>query len=313
MKGWLVSKDSHVHIERWARVLSPYFDSFEVLKADEHTISKWRPNSKKDFVFTTNLLDTSRILDSRIAPERHIAISNSLDLMVSGRGLDEKSLAAKLPNANQIWVDTKWALGLVKTITSAKVDFIPWGLEHLPMEHRTAFRSAYSIVIPRASNEHYNPELLISTVQLFQTEHENSEFIFLDLPPVYQLKLKNSVRNPNKFTFLGKKSESQLIEILKNSSAVLMAPQTDGSSVTMLQALSLGVPVVSTPTIGAIEWLSRDLPNLISNDFSSQSLSSALMFAHSEIRKHDMDSAMQSVFAEANLARNVKRASEAFR
>jgi len=35
LKGWFVSKESAPHIERWARVLSKYFDEFQIIIDNE--------------------------------------------------------------------------------------------------------------------------------------------------------------------------------------------------------------------------------------------------------------------------------------
>lgn len=253
MKGWLVSKDSLPHRQRWGRVLAPYFDDFQIVFDDEEA-EDWVPDSDFDLVFTTNILDTSLRFQSRIRPDRHIAISNSLDLMVIGAELNSESLRNGLPLVREFWVDTNWAVNLLQDACTEKVRYIPWGLEHFPTRTHVT-QSEKTVLIPRVGSSHYNPELAVATAKRMNASNFGVNFVFLGLSASLEAAISKEVEDLKPFRFLPLLTEKDFLNLLQSVSAVLITPKTDGTSISMLQALWLGVPVVSTPTVGAQEWL----------------------------------------------------------
>lgn len=306
MKGWLISKDSRPHRERWARVLAPYFDDFEIV-IDDWSANEWRPESDSDFVFTTNITETSIRYQSRISPDRHVAISNSLDLMTSGARPHSEQSFNELPSVREIWVDTHWAARLLENLVSCDVHYIPWGLEEFPeFEQHSSIHEA-PIILPRLSSSHYNPDLLLEVIQLFGQLRPNSKFLLLGLPLRLHARAEEINHDlSNSLKLMPIQTEGQFLSLLQNSSAILMAPHTDGSSVTMLQAISGHVPVVSTPTVGAREWVSGGLTSLVSKDFSSEGLVEALQYAQSHVTNSLLSEARQKVLDLANLRCNTR-------
>jgi len=103
--------------------------------------------------------------------------------------------------------------------------------------------------------------------------------------------------------------EAGFLKILQSAGAVLMTPKTDGASITLLQSLWLGIPVVSTPTIGALEWLANS-----ESGFSPLgSEPGTLALAVEESFRNPVDPAMESqtrskLLDLADLGKNVRLA-----
>jgi glycosyltransferase involved in cell wall biosynthesis len=307
VKGWLVSKESPPHRQRWGRVLAPYFDEFEIVLDDEDA-NDWVPDSDFDLVFTTNILDTSLRFQSRIRPERHIAISNSFDLMVSGAQLNREKLKNELPLVKEFWVDTTWAVNLLQDDFAEKVRYIPWGLEQFPMRTLIA-QSEKTILIPRVGSSHYNPELAVATVKRLNASNLGVNFVFLGLPPSLEAAISKEVDDLKPFRFLPLLPEEDFLNLLQSMSAVLITPKTDGTSISMLQSLWLGVPVVSTPTVGAKEWL---VPSATGDSRVGLDPTTLAVAVESSIREKICPRLLQTergrILERANLEKNVRKA-----
>ena len=313
MKGWLVSKESLPHRQRWGRVLAPYFDEFEIVLDDEDA-HDWVPDSDFDLVFTTNILDTSLRFQSRIRPDRHIAISNSLDLMVLGAELNSESLKNVLPLVREFWVDTNWAVRLLQNVVECDVHFIPWGLEKLEEFENRPRKSGAPIVLPRLSSPIYNPDLLLEVIEIAGRLTPASKFVLLGLPLRLHDRAKKIGRSlTHDLRLMPSQTEDQFLKLLDSASAVLMAPKTDGSSVTMLQAISGRVPVISTPTIGAQEWIAGEHCDLVAKEFSAEALAFSLQFASTSVWHSAIEAARERVLNLADLKLNVKHLSSGFR
>jgi glycosyltransferase involved in cell wall biosynthesis len=86
-----------------------------------------------------------------------------------------------------------------------------------------------------------------------------------------------------------------------------MAPKTDGSSIAMLQALRAGRPVVSSPTIGASEWMIQYSGGFIAKDFAKNSLFRETQQAlQITLLEDDVSKCRKQISELANLARNVE-------
>jgi glycosyltransferase involved in cell wall biosynthesis len=307
LKGWLVSKDSLPHRERWARVLAPYFDDFEII-IDNEAAADWKPESDFDFVFTTNILDTSTKFQKRIRPDRHIAISNSLDLMVTGAGLSSEDLRSKLPSVREFWVDTNWAVSLLRPIAPGSVRYIPWGLEKFPKQG-LLLEGVKNVLVPRLGNSHYNPELSIETIMQVNAASSEINFIFLGLSAFLEATLLKEMGGLKSFRFLPLLPEEGFLSLLQSASAVLMTPKTDGTSIAMLQSLWLGVPVVSTPTIGALEWLASSTDDISAVGSDPATLALAVESSIQErVTSEFLMTAKNRILEFANLETNVRTA-----
>lgn len=305
MKGWLVSKESPSHRERWARVLAPYFEDFQIV-LDNKNCCDWKPESEFDMVFTTNILDTSIRFQSRVRPDRHIAISNSYDLMVTGSGLHGESLRAELPQVRELWVDTHWALELLRDTVTATVRYVPWGLENFPPASTRHTESPF-LVIPRLGSSHYNPRLAMDTAAKVIDLCPQVDILFLGLANTLQKDFLRSNQVRGKFKFLTILPEEAFLDVLRGASAVLMTPETDGASIVMLQSLWMGIPVVSTPTIGAREWIDSALTDFSVMGSDPDSLANAISRSiHQGVSSAKHHSTRNRLLSVANMALNVK-------
>jgi hypothetical protein len=93
---------------------------------------------------------------------------------------------------------------------------------------------------------------------------------------------------------------------MDDAEEVLFAPKTDGVSVTMLQALYMGKSVLTTPTIGAIEW-SRIAPNVhLSQGFDFADIRNLLIDYKRDDSVKSRELSVEAVEVNANLVKNIR-------
>jgi glycosyltransferase involved in cell wall biosynthesis len=63
--------------------------------------------------------------------------------------------------------------------------------------------------------------------------------------------------------YLGLVAESALAPLLRGATAYVTASQSDGTSVTLLQAMACGAPVIASATSGNLGWIAADETGLL--------------------------------------------------
>ena len=109
-------------------------------------------------------------------------------------------------------------------------------------------------------------------------------------------------------TFIGSLPESRLPQLLRACDLYVTASEVDGSSVTLLQAMSCGLPVVASDTPGNRDWIQEKDTGRLFATGSPSDLARVLAMSVEEIDSQDTSrmtvNARNRVLARANWARN---------
>ena len=299
--AWLVSKEGRAHTHRWHSVLGLFFKDIRVVSLEED----WSP-SNRDWVFSTPLDTVSLALIDRFPLSNHIGISNALDMMQVER-FNKVSLGiASLMNMRDVWVDTDWAVKTLTGLGIKNVAKIPWGLT-FQMPYQIPVKNPDDgswLLVPRLGNENFQPQMVVEVLESIPGKSRWSKIITVGMPGDLAQSLRS--RDGVEFQHLPFLQENQLLSLMGKVGAVFMAPKTDGVSVTMLQALSMGKAVLSTPTTGASEW-SKIAPVIaLSDGFSSKDLHDLLVKYKGGLSFDQCEDAKRAVIKDANLEKNVQ-------
>jgi glycosyltransferase involved in cell wall biosynthesis len=88
-------------------------------------------------------------------------------------------------------------------------------------------------------------------------------------------------------TFIGPLPESDLPNLMRASTVYVTASEVDGSSVTLLQAMSCAVPVVASATPGNAEWVVPGETGYVFTTGSPQEMAVAMSAALSDSTRED--------------------------
>lgn len=119
-----------------------------------------------------------------------------------------------------------------------------------------------------------NINLLIKSFKEFNKIHSNS--ILKIIGEGYQkknlLELRNKSRIADKILFVGAKRREEIVEELNNAHVFLLASKVETFGVVLIEALAMGVPVISSKSGGSLEIVNDELGILLSRTTKKEML-----------------------------------------
>jgi len=206
---------------------------------------------------------------------RHLAVGDELPTVVGlswGYDLHElqdASDVAWLPSLSGLIVDSDPTMqfALQAGVDESRLTFLPWGvdLEQFSPEGPIFDTAALQLkpgsrllLSMRAHEPIYRVDEIVRAFAQVHQDHE--ELVLLighsgsltdDLRArVSQLQLDDSVR------FIGSVPEPQVAELMRACVGYVSASEVDGTSVTLLQAMACGTPVIASDSPGNLSWVS---------------------------------------------------------
>lgn len=197
---------------------------------------------------------------------RHVGISWATDVMVSAAASPEalETLATTVAGLNLVVTDnyaTENAL-IAMGANPRAICRIPWGPEQnsAPALSRADLglpSGAPVVLYPRSIEAHYQPEVFLDALEILVGSHPAVVAVLVESGSgVDQFKervkhkglsshiLWQPVRPPQEFRGL-----------IALADAVVVTTVTDGTSVTVMDAMAQGIPVVTSLTNGSSEWV----------------------------------------------------------
>jgi glycosyltransferase involved in cell wall biosynthesis len=199
-----------------------------------------------------------------------IGISWAFDLMRDSVNSNERNqiMVRSLESLHAIVVDNDASVRILVSLGYLEENIFnfPWGVSNefgSPADVTNALLhpgvSERKIVLsPRSLQDHYNQPLIVKAFSRILQKFRDSKLVLIDDNPIKRKELMDLARELKIedsviwYPFLQK---SQLEFLLKESDVLVTAPSTDGTSVTVLEAMKLGIPVVSSTTLGSSSWI----------------------------------------------------------
>ena len=197
---------------------------------------------------------------------RHVGISFATDLMVSAAASSDALVAMgeavvtcdAIVTDNYATENALIALGVAETA----VIRIPWGPDtrHLPSLTRAEVgwpEDRKILLYPRSLESHYQPEIFVSALA----------HIVHDVPEVLAVMVEAGSQVQSTKGLIGAAGLDDYVRweplstpdhfqgLLGLSDCVVVTPKTDGTSVTVMDAMNQGIPVVSSLTAGSAQWV----------------------------------------------------------
>ena len=194
---------------------------------------------------------------------KHIGISFATDIMVfAAKNKENKQqLGECVKNLNGIIVDniaTENALISLGTKES-NIKRVAWGPSKTePVQPKEKCEKMdREILFARKIEEHYQPLEFIEAFELICREVgnlkavliENGDMVSQVKKKIEEMKLEESIK------WILPKGEGEFNKMMRRSCMIVSNPRTDGTSVTMLDAMEQGIPVVTTQNAGSSEWI----------------------------------------------------------
>ena len=253
----LVSGQENTHTNRWLKSLRHEFNdvSFFSTKTLSHReISRYIVENfdPKKTIILSGPIDTVS-LKLKLEDFPHFLLSFGYDLQLyyyKAEALINRMFDTK---SGGIVIDNKVNLGILRDsdFPSKKIHLIPWGVEKYWLQKRLNRKIDTKkpvFISPRSHEKIYRIDIVIKIFHKFYQINPNSKLLLLGdgsktksiQEQISKLGLENAVK------IVGSVSEKQYKKYLEKSDFYISASEVDGSSVSLLQAMAMGVvPIVS--------------------------------------------------------------------
>ena len=184
-----------------------------------------------------------------------IATSWAFDILVDARRSTKirKAIACALYAAQTALFDSPWVCEEARKIHSfpkSKAKIFPWGVDTKQFrpqpKDRAAVPHTFSILHTRTLDKIYRPEIVLAAFHLAIQKKPHFQLKIIGAGP-----LLSKIQKLSKSLGLGKNVEwippvqnHQLPEVLKKASLYTTAACSDGISISLLEAMATGLPVV---------------------------------------------------------------------
>jgi len=139
---------------------------------------------------------------------------------------------------------------------------IPWGPEGAavsPLQRSSLGLpdDAFVIVYPRSLEPHYQPAVFIDALANLVATRPSARAVVVESGSMVDSVKQDAARRglSDHITWLPLRSPEEFQAIIAMADAVVVTPRTDGTSVTVMDAMHHGVPVVTSLTNGSAEWI----------------------------------------------------------
>ena len=203
---------------------------------------------------------------------RHVGISWATDLMVSAAA--SQALATSLEGAvasMDLVVTDNYATEnafVSMGVEPDKIVRIPWGpqpfeatgkpISGSDVRKRLEIPDGKRVVLyPRALEPHYEPLVFIEALSTVAAEYPDVCAVIVEsgsLVPAVKTAVSDTGLEGTVF-WAPTLESPEFHALIRDSALVVVSPRTDGTSVTVMEAMSLGTPVVTSQTSGSAEWV----------------------------------------------------------
>ena len=290
-KRWVFVTDrADAHGARFDRLFAGLSDSYELLslalddageisvRDSGKTFSGW--SAVRDYLKSADVV-ISGPLDSVSIPlsggdYSHVGISWATDVMVSAAGSSavRASLSEALEGMHAVVTDnyaTENALIALGMRESAIIR-VPWGPENhrpdIPQKSASRLREQVGVgqdqtllLYPRSLEPHYDPMVFVAALAEIVSSRPQVVAVLVESGSrAPEAKEAITHRGIDDFVrWVPLQSPDAFSSLLQAADAVVVTPKTDGTSVTVMEAMSQGTPVVCSLTPGSAEWISEGI------------------------------------------------------
>lgn len=165
---------------------------------------------------------------------------------------------------------TKLALKHAGGITSVSHDLLDTVMQHFPNEHTAVIpnviynveppteKENYFIHVSSLDNYHKNVSGILTAFNFFRKQHEEIDLLIVGGKT--ELLIKDLQRYAGEgVTFLGNQSHTKTLELIGKSQGLIQFSRYETFSIVVAEAISLGIPVITTACGGPEEYLTQEM------------------------------------------------------
>ncbi len=187
---------------------------------------------------------------------------------------------------------------------SQNVDFYIANSKEVAMRIKKFYRRDSTVIyppvdLPQASVSPQKREYFLTGGRIARAKHTDlivDVFIKNKLPlkifgkgfAGFEAEIKEKIKGKSNIEFLGEVTDSEKFELLRGAKAFVFASEDEDFGITPVEAMAVGIPVVSHKSGGVIESVSEGKTGIFYDELTPESLNSAIQkFAKMNFRSED--------------------------
>lgn len=171
-------------------------------------------------------------------------------------------------------VDSSWNAGIAERagVGASAITYLPWGVDLSVFQYHGPWIDAFLLGVPPhaplvVSLRAHEPIYRVADVVRAFAAVPRRRDVHEDFPDPYLIighegsltselrELARSLGIVDRVRFIGRVDERDLVPLLGRAACYVSAAEVDGTSVTLLQAMACGTPVVVSQTPGNLDWV----------------------------------------------------------
>lgn len=228
-------------------------------------------------------------------------------------GLEAAADVGWLPSLDGLIVDSDATRAIASRagVAADRITFLPWGidLEAFDLEGPRAEFDGRAVLSLRAHEELYRVGDIVEAFHAVADVVPDAVLVLGhagSLTPLLRERV-DALGLSDRVHFIGTVDEAALAPLLRAASCYVTASSVDGTSVTLLQAMACGAPVVASSTAGNLGWIEPGVTGRIFATGDVAGLASAIIETLSDPDESSIARARELVVANANWSRNLER------
>jgi len=222
------------------------------------------------------------------------------------------------------------AIALAAGVEAERITFMPWGVDLDSFPFHAPWIDAFELGVPPhaplvLSLRAHEPIYRVADIIRAFADVPRRDDVHEDFPDPYLIightgsltpELKALVREleiERRTRFIGTVPEAELVPILGRASCYVTASEVDGTSVTLLQAMACGTPVIASDTPGNRGWVVEGETGHLFPVGDTGALTQCLIEVTARYPQALVDQARQLIEREADWQANLSRLARALR
>jgi glycosyltransferase involved in cell wall biosynthesis len=221
-------------------------------------------------------------------------------------------------------------IALAAGVEEARITFMPWGVDLAAFPFHAPWIDAFELGVPPhaplvLSLRAHEPIYRVADIITAFAQVPRRDDVHEDFPDPHLIighqgsltpELKALVRElgiEKRTRFIGTVPEADLVPLLGRASCYVTASEVDGTSVTLLQAMACGTPVIASDTPGNRGWIHEAKTGFLFPVGDVEALANCLIEVTARYPQEIVDRARLLVEAEADWQANLSRLATALR
>lgn len=273
-----IGRNNNLHDRRFVEVLSRNFHVVEMFTED----STATPFPEEKFV-DVSLIVAGPLTDTISAIPLSVklpilGISHAYDLNIE---FSYPNLEANILRCAAIMSDCAHITNILRDTYNYpnKIHEIPWGCEQKYFSKtKVVFDDKLKILVTRNWSHVYRNDVIISSLELLELKGMDFSCTFIGDGPLLENQIQKLTKGeePLNIRFVGNKRHDEIRNAMSDNWIYISAASSDGSSISLLEAMSAGMICIATDFPSNLEWIEHSISGFIFPNGDSKALASII-------------------------------------